>query len=160
MKENTAKGLVALVVAGAGAYFRELLAPVIVLGLVMLADYISGLTRAWIGKTLCSRVGIVGIIKKLAYLLAVAVAVVVDWVIQTAAAKAGLELGSFYLFGLLVTIWLVLNECISILENLAVIGVPLPAFLTKVIGKLKQATEAKGEEAVLDGKGEDHGQGD
>ena len=153
MKENTAKGLIALVFAGAGAYFHELLAPVIVLGLVMLADYVSGLARAWIGKTLCSRVGIIGIVKKIAYLFAVAVAVVVDWVIQTAAAKAGLELGGFYLFGLLVTIWLVLNECISILENLAVIGVPLPAFLLKIVEKLKQTAEDKGEEAS-------NGQGD
>lgn len=152
MKENTAKGLIALVFAGAGAYFHELLAPVIVLGLVMLADYVSGLARAWIGKTLCSRVGIIGIVKKIAYLFAVAVAVVVDWVIQTAAAKAGLELGGFYLFGLLVTIWLILNECISILENLAVIGVPLPAFLLKIVEKLKQTAEDKGEEAV--GRGE------
>ena len=152
MKENTAKGLIALVFAGAGAYFHELLAPVIVLGLVMLADYVSGLARAWIGKTLCSRVGIIGIVKKIAYLFAVAVAVVVDWVIQTAAAKAGLELRGFYLFGLLVTIWLILNECISILENLAAIGVPLPTFLLKIVEKLKQTAEDKGEEAV--GRGE------
>ena len=153
MKENTAKGLIALVFAGAGAYFHELLAPVIVLGLVMLADYVSGLARAWIGKTLCSRVGIIGSVKKIAYLFAVAVAVVVDWVIQTAAAKAGLELGGFYLFGLLVTVWLILNECISILENLAAIGVPLPAFLTKIVSKLKQAAEDKGEE-VSNGQGD------
>lgn len=151
MKENTAKGLIALVFAGAGAYFHELLAPVIVLGLAMLADYISGLARAWIERALCSRVGIVGIVKKLAYLFAVAVAVVVDWVIQIAAAKAGLDFGGFYLFGLLVTIWLILNECISILENLAAIGVPLPAFLTKVASKLKQAAEDKGEEAAGNG---------
>ena len=148
MKENTAKGLIALAFAGAGTYFRELLAPVIVLGLVMLADYISGLARAWIGKKLCSRVGIVGIIKKLGYLLAVAVAIVVDWVIQTATAKAGLDFGGFYLFGLLVTFWLVLNECISILENLAVIGVPLPSFLVKIVEKLKQTTEDKGKEVT------------
>ncbi len=146
MKENVAKGLIALVFAAAGAYFRELLGPVIVLGLVMFADYVSGLARAWIERKLSSRVGIIGIIKKLAYLFAVAVAVVVDWTIQTAAAKAGLDLGNFYMFGLLVTFWLVLNECISILENISAIGVPLPAFLVKIVDKLKQTTEAKGEE--------------
>lgn len=160
MKENTAKGLIALVAAGAGAYFRELLAPVIVLGLVMLADYISGLARAWIGKTLCSRAGIIGIVKKIAYLFAVAVAVVVDWVIQTSAAKAGLDPGGFYMFGLLVTVWLILNECISILENLAVIGVPLPAFLMKAASKLKETAEETGEEAAGSGEGGRHGKGD
>ncbi len=147
-EENTVKGLIALVFAGAGAYFRELLGPVIVLGLVMLADYISGLTRAWIEKKLSSRVGVIGVIKKIAYLLAVAVSIVVDWTIQTAAAKTGLEVGNFYMFGLLVTFWLVLNECISILENLSAIGVPLPPFLMKIVDKLKQTTEAKGEEVT------------
>lgn len=148
MKENVAKGLIALIFAAAGAYFRELLGPVIVLGLVMFADYVSGLARAWIERKLSSRVGIIGIIKKLAYLFAVAVAVVVDWTIQTAAAKAGLDLGNFYMFGLLVTFWLVLNECISILENISAIGVPLPPFLMKIVDKLKQTTEAKGEEVT------------
>ena len=65
MKENVAKGLIALVFAAAGAYFRELLGPVIVLGLVMFADYVSGLARAWIERKLSSRVGIIGIIKRL-----------------------------------------------------------------------------------------------
>lgn len=148
MRENTVKGLIALVFAAAGAYFRELVGPVIVLAAVMLADYVSGMARAWIEKKLSSRVGIVGIVKKIAYLFAVAVAVVVDWTIQTAATKTGLDLGNFYMFGLLVTFWLVLNECISILENIAAIGVPLPAFLVKIVDKLKQTTEAKGEEVA------------
>ena len=51
-------------------------------------------------------------------------------------------------FGLLVTIWLVLNECISILENISEIGVPLPSFLVALIQKLKKTTENKGEELL------------
>ena len=52
------------------------------------------------------------------------------------------------LFGLLVTVWLIFNECISILENVAQIGAPLPPFLVKLIGKLKKTTEDKGEDLV------------
>ena len=44
------------------------------------------------------------------------------------------------------TIWLVLNECISILENISEIGVPLPAFLMKLIEKLKKTVENTGEQ--------------
>lgn len=148
MSENVTKGIIAVILASVGAYFHELLGPLIVLGLVMLADYITGLTEAWVNGTLCSRTGIIGIVKKVAYLFAVGVAIVADWVIQTAGEKAGLDLGGFYMFGLLVTIWLILNECISILENVAEIGAPLPAFLVKLIGKLKKTTEDKGEDMV------------
>lgn len=148
MSENVTKGVVAVIFAAVGAYFRELIGPLVVLFAVMLADYITGMTEAWMNKTLSSRTGILGIVKKVAYLFVVGVAIVADWIIQTAAAKAGLDLGGFYMFGLLVTIWLILNECISILENVAELGVPLPGFLVKLVGKLKKTTEEKGDEVI------------
>ena len=49
---------------------------------------------------------------------------------------------------MVVTIWLLLNECISILENISEIGVPLPPFLVSLIQKLKKTTEVKGEELL------------
>ena len=149
MKENIFKGLVAAALAAVGVYFRELMGPVLVLALVMIFDYITGLADAWAAGQLSSKTGIRGIVKKLCYLVAVGVAVVVDWIIQTAAGKMGVDVGSFYAFGLLVTVWLILNECISILENLDKLGVPLPAFLLKIVEKLKNTTEQEGND---DGK--------
>ena len=148
MKENLLRGMIAAAAAGAAAYFRELVFPVAVLFLVMVVDYISGMVRSWVNDELCSRVGVLGIVKKVSYLLAVVVAIVVDWVIQTAAGEIGADFGGFFYFGLLVTIWFVLNECISILENISEIGVPLPAFLMTLIQKLKKTTEGKGEDLV------------
>lgn len=145
MKENALKAAISVVLAGAMAYFRELAFPVIVLTVVMVLDYLSGMASAWVKRELSSRVGILGIVKKLAYLLAVAVAIVVDWVVQTAADELGLNLGAFCFFGLLVTIWLILNECISILENISEIGVPLPTFLMKLVEKLEKTVENAGE---------------
>ena len=129
MKENIFRGVIAAAVAGAAAYFQELALPVAVLFLVMVVDYM-------------------GIVKKAASLLAVVVAIVADWVVQTAAGQIGVDFGGFFFFGLLVTIWLVLNECISILENISQIGVPLPSFLVALIEKLKSTTENKGEELL------------
>lgn len=148
MKENIFRGMITAAVAGAAAYFQELALPVVVLFLVMVVDYASGMVEAWINGTLSSRVGVVGIVKKVAYLLAVVVAIVADWVVQTAAGQIGVDFGGFFYFGLLVTIWLVLNECISILENISEIGVPLPAFLVTLIQKLKKTTEARGEDLI------------
>lgn len=147
MKENTLKAVISAALAGAAAYFRELVGPVLVLALVMLIDYISGMVSAWVRGDLSSRVGVIGIVKKVAYLLAVAIAIIADWAVQTAATELGVNLSGFFFFGLLVTIWLVLNECISILENIAEIGVPVPAFLLKVIDKLKKTVEDTGDKA-------------
>lgn len=148
MRENILKSVLAVILAGAAVYFRKLLGPLIILGVVMIADYITGMTAAWITKTLSSRAGILGVVKKICYLFAVAVAIVVDYVIWTAvvSAKPDTELINF--FGLLVTVWLILNECISILENLSEIGVPLPGFLMAIVKRLKKSAENKGNEAA------------
>ena len=148
MKENVFRGMIIAAATGAAAYFRELAPPVVVLFLVMVVDYASGMVRAWARGELSSRVGVLGIVKKVAYLLAVVVAIVADWVVQTAAGQLGVDFGGFFYFGLLVTIWLVLNECISILENISEIGVPLPPFLVALIQKLKKTTEARGEDLM------------
>ena len=145
MKENIFKGLAAAAGAAVGLYFRELVIPVAVLVAVMVLDYVTGMADAWAARELSSKTGLLGIVKKLCYLIAVAVAVVVDWVIQSVAAKAGLDMGNFYAFGLLVTVWLILNELISILENLSTLGVPLPEFLMKIIEKLKKTAEERGD---------------
>lgn len=148
MKENALRGVIAAAVAGAAAYFQELVLPVVILLFVMAVDYASGMIRAWIKDELCSKVGVMGIAKKVSYLLAVAVAIVTDWVVQTAAGQLGVDFGGFFFFGLLVTIWFVLNECISILENISQIGVPLPSFLVTLAKKLKKTTENKGEDLL------------
>lgn len=148
MKETALRGVIAAAVAGAAAYFQELVLPVVILLFVMAVDYASGMIRAWIKDELCSKVGIMGIAKKVSYLLAVAVAIVTDWVVQTAAGQLGVDFGGFFFFGLLVTIWFVLNECISILENISQIGVPLPSFLVTLAKKLKKTTEDKGEDLL------------
>ena len=66
MKGNVFHGVIAAAAAGAAAYFQELALPVVVLFLVMVMDYISGMVRAWTRGELCSRVGIMGIVKKAA----------------------------------------------------------------------------------------------
>jgi phage-related holin len=42
-----------------------------------------------------------------------------------------------------VALWLICNEIISILENIADIGVDLPPFLLKIVKNLKSQVESK-----------------
>ena len=146
MKENVIKGVLTVFIAAAAVYFRELLVPLLILVIVMISDYVTGMMSAWARKTLSSRIGLMGLIKKVGYIFGVGVAIVVDFIIQTAGTKLGVDLTGFYAFGMLVTIWLILNECLSILENLSELGVPIPGFLKAVVARLKKTTEEKGDE--------------
>lgn len=47
------------------------------------------------------------------------------------------------MFGLLVIIWLILNELLSILENAGRMGVNLPSFLVKVLSDMQNELENK-----------------
>ena len=139
--ETLLKALTAAIIGGLSAYSGVLAITLSILVAVMVIDYATGMIKAWFAAQLSSRVGVKGIVKKVCYLLIVAAAAVVDWLIHTMCARFGLQLDTSMYMGLIVTVWLIINELISILENLAVIGVPLPSFLTKVIRKLKVAVE-------------------
>lgn len=143
MKMNFLQGIVATVSAAIVAYLNILLVPLIVLIVVMVIDYLSGMAQAYVSHTLNSRIGVVGILKKVGYLATVAVAIIADYIISEALMLLGTDIKLSYYIGLVVTIWFIINELISILENLAEIGTPIPKFLTKIIKRLKVTVEKK-----------------
>lgn len=145
MKETSLKALLAVIAGGVAAYFNVLAIPLAVLMVAMAVDYISGMTKAWVTGELSSRVGVLGIIKKVGYLVTVCVAAIVDWLLLSGLKQVGISIGMEFLFGMMVTIWFIVNECISILENLASIGVPLPKFLTAMIQRLAAVVDEKAE---------------
>jgi len=122
-------------------YFGIIIVPLIVLCVVMVIDYITGMISAWKNTELSSKKGLLGIVKKVCYVALVCVGMGVDWLIYSGMKQIGVDVNYTIFFGVLVTVWLVINELISILENLRNIGVPLPDFLLKVIKRLKVSTE-------------------
>lgn len=145
MKMNFLQTIFAAVSAAIAAYLNILLVPLIVLIVVMIIDYLSGMAQAYVSHTLNSRIGVIGILKKVGYLATVAVAVIADYIISEALMLLGTDIKLSYYIGLVVTIWFIINELISILENLAEIGTPIPKFLTKIIKRLKVTVEKKTE---------------
>ena len=141
MKENALKAVISAAFAAFAAAVRVLAAPLILVVLVMLADYGTGMARAWITKSFSSRFGLVGIVKKLLYLALVAVGMAADYLLTSAMVRTGIDLGVTGVAGLTVTVWLIINELISILENLAQSGAPVPDFLMKLMERLKIASE-------------------
>ena len=111
--------------------------PVLVLLVVMVLDYITGMAKAWHAGELSSRVGLWGILKKVGYLVIVGVACVVDWLLRYGADSLGWSWPVDFL---------VINELLSILENVSAIGAPVPGFMQALLKKLKVHTEDTAEE--------------
>ena len=124
-----------------GAYLRAIVVPMAVLAAVMALDYGTGVAVAWEKKQLNSRIGLRGIVKKAAYLAIVAVGMALDYVVAAAGEQLGVRMPAEYIFGLLVCIWLIINECISVLENCDKAGVPIPEFLKKALKRAHRETE-------------------
>lgn len=85
-----------------------------------------------------------GIYKKFGYILTVAVGLVVDFIVFRVAAEMGISIKINTLFGLLVIVWFILNESLSILENAQRMGAELPQFLVEVLEVTRNKVEKKG----------------
>ena len=143
MKDNIIQATISVVLGALASYFNVLLIPVLVLVAVMVIDYATGMTSAWKSGELESKTGLIGILKKVSYLVLVAVGGVVDYLISTGLAAANVEISITYCCGLIVCVWLIINELISILENLSELGTPIPKFLVNIVRRLKNTVENK-----------------
>lgn len=93
----------------------------------MLLDYITGICKAIVNKKINSIIGIKGIIKKIGYLVVVALSVQLDNITGGTGALRTLVI---YFF--------VANEGISVLENWGSIGLPLPKKIMETLEQLKK----------------------
>ena len=146
--KDTINPIIAVLAAALGvasSYLVQLIVPLIVLVIAMLADYGTGMVKAWNAGTLCSRTGIRGILKKVGDLVIVAVAMGADYLLRYGLDQVGVHINIEFLVAAIVIVWLIINELISILENVAAIGAPVPEFLLKLIRKLKTVTEKQAE---------------
>lgn len=107
-------------------------------------DYITGLLKAKKLRELSSEVAFWGGMKKLLIYIVVALAVMIDQVIEgDMAIMRGLVIG-FY----------IATEGLSILENIGALGVPLPQRLIDVLQQLHKKSGGKSEDDAGEG-GED-----
>ena len=100
-----------------------------VLCVFMVIDYITGTMCGYVTKELSSQIGFKGILKKVAMLISVIVAVEVDRVLATDALRIAVI---FCLIG---------NEGISLIENLTKLGVPIPERLVNALKQIKSKGE-------------------
>lgn len=127
MKQNLFDLIVASMLTGLTFLFGAWDVPLAALLIFIALDYATGVACAVIKKELSSKTGGAGLLKKALILIIIIAAVLLDrllstqWVIRSAACY-------FY----------IANEGISILENAASIGLPVPKKLVRVLKKLEE----------------------
>ena len=145
-KDFLQQTFISAVITGLLYYLGIVAVPIIILIVAMIIDYVTGMMSAWLNAELSSKKGIKGIVKKVSYLALVAVAMIVDWLIFQGLQQINVDLHYSVFFAILVTVWLIINELISVLENLSRMGVPIPNFLKKLIDRLKNTVDEKGDD--------------
>ena len=129
------------------SWLGTLAIPVYILVACNVIDYITGITAACVRKEqVSSYKSIVGIAKKIFMYLLIVVGVFVDLMLQYMFDNLGIPISLPFIVGCIVACWLVLNEILSILENLSTIGVPMPPFLMPLVERIKGSVEKKGDD--------------
>ncbi len=143
------KVTVIAVVSALMSWLGILAVPVLLLVGCNIIDYATGLAAVkYRNDNISSYKSIRGIIKKICMWLLVVVGVFMDILIQYAVSTAGIDLAVPFVVATIVAVWLVVNEIISILENMIDIGVKMPPFLLPIVKYIKKQVEDK---ATLDG---------
>lgn len=141
------------------AWLGVLAVPVLLLVLCNLIDYVTGLLAAkYRTQEITSYKGLKGIVKKVCMWLLIVVGAVVDVLINYALANIGAGFELPFIVAVVVAAWLLVNEIISILENVMDIGVTMPPFLLPLVKNIKRQIEdtaapaAEEENRETDGK--------
>lgn len=138
-------GIISAIIGGIIGWVSIIAIPFLLLVGFNLIDYFTAIFAAKNrGEKISSKKGLNGIIKKLSLWFAIICGGGVDWVLFFMSESLGMNIGIKYLVSTILCIWLIINEIISVLENIKDCGAPLPAFLLKLTKNIKSQIEEKG----------------
>lgn len=126
------------IIASLGAVLGYLLGDLdgflIALIVFVVADYVTGVVSAFVQKKISSKTGFIGILKKMCIFIVVAIANVLD-----------VNLLEHAILRTAVIFFYISNEGISLIENLSIIGVPVPEKIKDVLVQLKKKGDSDDE---------------
>lgn len=124
---NYFKIIIATVGTGITWLFGTWDTALIVLVSFMALDYLTGVLRAIVNKEVSSDTGLKGIARKAVIFIVLIVAVLLDRLLNTGT----------WVFRTLICYFYIANEGISLLENCAGLGLPIPDKLKDALAQLK-----------------------
>lgn len=117
--------------------------PVFIMVACNIIDYITGLMASkFREEQISSYIGIRGITKKVCMWLLVLVGSFIDIIINYTAEYMGIGFKIPFIVATFVAVWIVVNEMLSILENIIDIGVALPPFLMPIVRLIRKEVES------------------
>lgn len=141
-------------IGGAIASFFVNMPPLVwILIAVMSIDYVTGLICGAMGKStktesgyLASNAALQGLFKKALILLVILLAALLD---QAVSKGAGIQFEAVMGAACL---WFIASEGLSVLENVASMGVPVPKIMMKLLEVMREKGDVPGEEKTDAGK--------
>ena len=138
---NAFKNATAAVVAAFFSFFGLLAVPLLLLVPCQMIDWFTGIAAAKVqGVKIESKVSYAGIVKKVCMYLLIFVGWVVDLLIAYIMTNMNITFVLPNIVACFVAVWLILNELISITENVDIIGVHVP-FLSPIMHLIKEKVE-------------------
>ena len=131
-------GTVMCVISYLRGEFNELL---IVLAVFIVSDYICGVTLALVKGQFSVKKGMLGAVKKLFYIFLVLMGFMIDLLVALVGERLGLTVATNGAFGMAINCYLTGTEGLSILESLVQLGLPVPNFMKKALGIIKDSGE-------------------
>ncbi|MEC0709650.1 phage holin family protein [Bacillus haynesii] len=131
------KGVIAVAGGIVGFLFGGWSVLLTILSVLVIIDYVSGLAAAGINGEMKSKIGYIGIARKVFVFVIVGVAHMIDLLLI----ESGIEMG--FLVMTVTIVFYCINELISITENAGKMGVYVPEPITKAIEILKQQNKTK-----------------
>lgn len=134
------------IISGIMSLLGVLAIPVSLLVGCNVIDYITGVIASkYRDEKISSYKGIKGIYKKICMWLLVLIGSWMDLLVNYAVQYLGFDFQWPFVVAIVVCIWLVANEIISILENMLDADVKLPPFLLPLAQQIKTSVENKAE---------------
>lgn len=139
--DNRFKWIVSVVCGAAATFYQQYGLLILFVCIAIVFDSVTGVIKAkTTGEGLSSKKGWKGFWKKIALLVGLLFGIYLDYAVPMLFLKTGLTLDIDLPFALIICCYIVLNECISIAENLYLIN---PDIMPKWIARMLKV--AKGE---------------
>lgn len=137
------KATLIIIISAIMDFLGILAIPVFLMVACNIIDYITGLMASkFREEQISSYKGIRGITKKVCMWLLVLVGSFIDIIINYTAEYMGIGFKIPFIVATFVAVWIVVNEMLSILENIIDIGVVLPPFLMPIVRMIRKEVES------------------